>query len=97
MGDRWKSAWAPNPFRAPIAATVKILSIMTLRPLADVRTLMGHLPTERRERENWRYIVDQMNCPRWGSIDGERRGSGPKCILDDRKYRVWPRSSQRPK
>ena len=45
MGDRWKSAWAPNPFRPPIVATVKILSIMTLRPLADVRTLMGHLPT----------------------------------------------------
>jgi len=23
MGGRWKSAWAPNPFRAPIAATVE--------------------------------------------------------------------------
>ena len=97
MGDWWKSAWAPNPFRAPIAATVKILSIMTLRPLADVRTLMGHLPTERRERENWRYVADQMNCPRWGSIDGRGVALVRNAFSMTVKYRVWPRSSQRPK
>jgi hypothetical protein len=28
-----------------------------------------------------------MNRPQWGSMDGGRRGSGPKCILDDRE--VW--------
>ena len=41
MGGRWKSAWAPNPLRGWIAATVEILSIMTLRTLGDLRALIG--------------------------------------------------------
>jgi hypothetical protein len=61
MGGRWKSAWAPTPFHAPTAATVENPMIMTPHTLAYVRTLIGHLPAERRERENWRYVADQMN------------------------------------
>jgi hypothetical protein len=33
---------------------------MTLRTLSDVRELVGHLPGERRERETWRYVSDQL-------------------------------------
>jgi hypothetical protein len=33
---------------------------MTLRTLADARELMQHLPRERRERETWRHVSDQL-------------------------------------
>ena len=39
---------------------LKIPSVMTLRTLADVRELMQHLPRERRERETWRHVSDQL-------------------------------------
>ena len=33
---------------------------MTLATLADVQTLMRHLPEDRRERSIWRYTVAQL-------------------------------------
>jgi hypothetical protein len=34
---------------------------MTLRTLSDVRELVEkHLPRERRERETWRHVSDQL-------------------------------------
>ena len=39
---------------------LKIPSVTTLRTLADVPELVGHLPGERRERETWRQVSDQL-------------------------------------
>jgi hypothetical protein len=33
---------------------------MTLRTLGDVRELVQHLPRERRERQTWRHVSDQL-------------------------------------
>ena len=33
---------------------------MTLTTLADVRTLLGHLPAERRERDSWKHVADRL-------------------------------------
>jgi len=33
---------------------------MTLKTLADVRTLMRHLPEDRRARSTWRYVAQQL-------------------------------------
>ena len=34
---------------------------MTLRTLADVRTLLDHLAVEHREKENWRYVATKLD------------------------------------
>jgi hypothetical protein len=34
---------------------------MTLKTLADVRTLMQHLPADRRARPTWRHVAAQLN------------------------------------
>jgi len=34
---------------------------MTLRTLADVRKLMGHLPAETRAKSTWQHVTDQIN------------------------------------
>jgi hypothetical protein len=33
---------------------------MTLKTLADVRTLLRHLPEDRRARSTWRYVAQQL-------------------------------------
>ena len=33
---------------------------MTLTTLADVRTLLGHLPPERRKLNTWRHVAGQL-------------------------------------
>jgi hypothetical protein len=38
-----------------------IPGLVTLRTLADVRTLLGHLPVEHREQENWRYVATKLD------------------------------------
>ena len=50
---------------------LKIPSVTTLRTLADVRELVDrHLPRERRERETWRHVSDQLaQAARGGDID----------------------------
>ncbi len=37
-----------------------IPKVMTLKTLADVRTLMRHLPDDRRARSTWRYVAQQL-------------------------------------
>ena len=39
---------------------LKIPSVTTLKTLADVRTLMQHLPDGHRERSTWRHIAKQL-------------------------------------
>ena len=49
----------PNWSR-PLPRPLKIPSVMTLKTLADVRTLMQHLPDGHRERSTWRHIAKQL-------------------------------------
>ncbi len=34
---------------------------MTLKTLADVRTLMRHLPEDRRTRSTWRHVAAELD------------------------------------
>jgi hypothetical protein len=38
-----------------------IPGLMTLATLADVRTLLDHVPVEHREKENWRYVATKLD------------------------------------
>ena len=42
---------------------------MKLVTPADVRTLIGHVPTERREMMTWRYVASQLGEAAAGAID----------------------------
>jgi integrase len=42
---------------------------MKLVTLADVRTLIRHVPAERRERTTWRYVSSQLAEAAAGAID----------------------------
>ena len=51
----------PRPdWSRKLPRALNIPSVMTLRTLADARELMQHLPRERRERETWRHVSDQL-------------------------------------
>ena len=52
----------PRPdWSRKLPRALKIPSVMTLRTLSDVRELVEkHLPRERRERETWRHVSDQL-------------------------------------
>jgi hypothetical protein len=45
----------------PLPQSLVIPGLMMLRTLADVRTLLGHLPVEHHEQENWRYVATKLN------------------------------------
>jgi hypothetical protein len=49
----------PNWSR-PLPRPLKIPTVMTLKTLADVRTLMQHLPDGHRERSTWRHVAKQL-------------------------------------
>jgi hypothetical protein len=42
---------------------------MDLVTLADVRTLIRHVPAERREMTTWRYVASQLAESAAGAID----------------------------
>ena len=49
---------------------LKIPDVMTLRTLADVRTLINHLPADRRRFDTWQVVEKRLNeAARSGSID----------------------------
>jgi len=65
----------PNWSR-PLPRPLKIPSVMTLKTLADVRELVGHLPGECRERDTWRHVAACLSAAARG-----RGGLGPpKCL-----------------
>jgi hypothetical protein len=45
----------------PLPQPLVIPGLMTLATLADVRTLLDHLPAGRREKETWRYVADRLD------------------------------------
>jgi hypothetical protein len=40
--------------------TITIPAIMSLRTLADVRELLGHLPERCRYKSTWEYVADRL-------------------------------------
>jgi hypothetical protein len=40
--------------------TITIPEVMTLRTLADVRELLGHLPERCRYKLTWEYVADRL-------------------------------------
>jgi hypothetical protein len=51
----------PPDWLQPLPQSLVIPGLITLRTLADVRTLLGHLPPEHREKENWRYVATKLD------------------------------------
>jgi hypothetical protein len=54
-------SWSRVNWSRPLPQSLVIPSVMTLKTLADVRSLMRHLPTEHRERMTWRYVAQQLD------------------------------------
>ena len=50
----------PNWAR-PLPRPLKIPDVMTLKTLADVRTLIKHLPEERRKWNTWQRVTKCLN------------------------------------
>jgi hypothetical protein len=50
----------PNWSR-PLPRPLKIPDIMTLRTLADVRSLLNHVPAQRRHLDTWRHVAKCLN------------------------------------
>jgi hypothetical protein len=58
----------------PLPRPIIIPNVMTLKTLADVRTLIErHLPVERRQRATWRYVAIQL--------DKAARGADPTEVV----------------
>lgn len=56
MAARRRSNWSrslPQPLVIP--------GVMTIATLADVRTLMRHLPSEHRNKPTWRHVADELD------------------------------------
>jgi hypothetical protein len=45
----------------PLPQPLVIPGFMTLATIADVRTLLDHVPSEHRENENWRYVATKLD------------------------------------
>ena len=44
----------------PLPRLLTIPTVMDLVTLADVRTLIGHLPKETRQKETWQYVESEL-------------------------------------
>jgi hypothetical protein len=51
----------PPDWSQPLPQPLVIPGFMTLAMLADVRTLLDHVPAEHREQENWRYVATKLD------------------------------------
>jgi hypothetical protein len=58
----------PNWSR-PLPRPLKIPSVTTLKTLADVRTLMQHLPDSHRERSTGQHVEKQLNAAALGKVE----------------------------
>jgi hypothetical protein len=45
----------------PLPQSLIIPGLITLRTLADVRTLLDEVPAEHRAQENWRYVATKLD------------------------------------
>jgi hypothetical protein len=53
----------------PLPRPLVIPKVMTLKTLADVRTLLRHLPDDRCTQLTWRHVADQLVQAARGSAD----------------------------
>jgi hypothetical protein len=67
---RQSSLPRPNWSRA-LPRPLVIPEVTTLKTLADVRTLMRHLPVDRPERSTWRHVADQLAQAASGAVEPE--------------------------
>jgi len=44
----------------PLPRPLKIPGVMDLKTLADVRTLLGHLPKETRAKSTWQHVEAEL-------------------------------------
>ena len=44
----------------PLPRAIKIPGVMDLKTLADVRTLLGHLPKETRAKDTWQHVETDL-------------------------------------
>jgi hypothetical protein len=51
----------PPDWSRTLPQPLVIPGLMTLATLADVRTLLDHVPAEHREKENWRYAAAKLD------------------------------------
>jgi hypothetical protein len=47
-------------FSRPLPRSLVIPKLMTLRTLADVRTLLRHLPAATRAKSTWQHVADEL-------------------------------------
>src|SRR5215472_10121678 len=62
MASRKRPEWS-RPLPRPLA----IPGVMTLKTLADVRALIGHLPAATQQKETWRHVAAQLDAAARGS------------------------------
>jgi hypothetical protein len=52
----------PRPnWSRPLPRPLTIPTVMDLVTLADVRTLLGHLPKETREKSTWQHVAAELD------------------------------------
>jgi hypothetical protein len=62
MASRKRKGWS-RPLTIP--------SLMTMRTLADVRVLLGHLPEQYQAKETWRHVADALDDAARGGDPGQ--------------------------
>jgi hypothetical protein len=62
MASRKRPDWS-----RPLPRPLVIPGVMTLKTLADVRSLLGHLPKDVRARSTWQSVVDQLDAAARGA------------------------------
>jgi hypothetical protein len=55
----------------PLPRPLVIPGVMTLKTLADVRSLLGHLPKDVRARSTWQSVADQLDAAARGADTGD--------------------------
>ena len=60
----------PN-WSQPLPQPLRIPGIMMLQTLADLRTLLSHVPVQRRQFNTWRHVAKCLNgAARGGDVAG---------------------------
>jgi hypothetical protein len=65
----------------PLPQPIVIPDLITLRTLADVRTLLGHLPKEYRAKETWRHVAKTLDEAGGGGIEPVEVAVALKLVL----------------
>jgi hypothetical protein len=75
----------------PLPRPLVIPKVMTLKTLADVRTLMRHLPVDRRGRSTWRHVTDQLAQAASGAVEPEHVAVALRLVLSMEGVECRPR------